>query len=101
MWKLVDLLSVLILWPQLIARFWGHSRVVCSEDQRQTLIHRANPYPHNEVFQFIHFMVWLPEYRSVFYRRVGRMGKIMSTWLPGQKCLYIRTLASKMGGVYA
>ena len=48
--------------------------------------------------QFVWFCLTLPEYRSVFYRRVGLLGRIMSIYCWPQKCLYIRTLGSCIGG---
>ncbi len=47
----------------------------------------------------IYFMLWLPEYRSVFLMRCGKMGKVLQ-YLPllPQITLYIRTLSKNIEG---
>lgn len=93
--KLITIILLPYIWLHLIIRFFGKSKNLCEQDQSFNLRHRGNPFS-NKVMQFAYYLVWLPEYRSVFYRRAGVLGKVMNIYLPGQKCLYIRT--SKMGG---
>lgn len=78
------------LWLHLLVRFFGGNRGLCEQDQEFTRPRRGNPFS-NKVLQFAYYIVWLPEYRSVFYKRAGRVGRLMNLYLPGQKCLYIRT----------
>lgn len=74
--------------------------MICDEDQRHTSRCRKSAF-HNPILQFVYFMLWLPEYRSVFYMRCGKMGKIMQYLPPPllhQNTLYIRMLSKNIGG---
>ena len=93
--KLIVYLSLPFLLLHFLVRFFGRNRVSCEEDQKFTRPRRANPFS-NRVLQFAYYIVWLPEYRSVFYKRAGRVGRLMNLYLPGQKMLYIRT--TQLGG---
>lgn len=93
--KVIAFFSLPFLWLHLLVRFFGKNRTLFEEDQVFTRLHRGNPFK-NTVLQFAYYIVWLPEYRSVFYRRARLVGKVMSLYLPKQKCLYIRTL--QIGG---
>ena len=95
MHKLIVYLSLPILWLHFLVRFYGKNRSLCNQDQAFTLHHRGNPFK-NHALQFAYYIIWLPEFRSVFYRRAGIAGKMMNIYLPGQKCLYIRT--AQLGG---
>ena len=95
MQKYIVFLLLPFLWLHLFVRFCGKHRLLYEQDQTFTLQHRSNPFL-NSLLQFSYFIVWLPEYRSVFYRRTGYIGKLMNLYLPGQKCLYIRT--TQIGG---
>lgn len=68
---------------------------MCEQDQTFTRPRRANPFE-NKLLQFAYYIVYLPEYRSVFYRRSKYLGRLINLYLPGQKCLYIGT--KQIGG---
>ena len=95
MQKIIVFFSLPFLWLHLLVRFFGKNKILYNEDQIFTRKHRDNPFK-NTILQFAYYIVWLPEYRSVFYRRAKLLGKVMNIYLPGQKCLYIRTL--QIGG---
>ena len=95
MQKLIVYLSLPFLCLHLLVRFFGRKRNLFEQDQIFTRLHRRNPFE-NPLFQFAYFIVWLPEYRSSFYIRTGLVGRLMNLYLPGQKCLYIRT--AQIGG---
>ena len=97
MHKLIVYFSLPILWLHLLVRFYGKNKNLCAQDQAFTLPRRGNPFK-SPFLQFAYYIIWLPEYRSVFYRRAGIIGKLMNIYLPGQKCLYIRT--AQLGGVF-
>ena len=83
------------LWLHLLVRFCGKTKNLCEQDQAFTIPRRGNPFT-NKVLQFAYYIVFLPEYRSVFYRRSRYLSRLMNLYLPGQKCLYIRTM--QLGG---
>ena len=93
--KILTIFALPFLILHLNVRFWGSASQLCERDQEFTRKHRGNPF-NNKFLQFAYYICWLPEYRSVFYRRSGIFGRIMNFYLPGQKCLYIRT--SQIGG---
>ena len=93
---LIAVLSPILL-PELALFYWCKASCKCKEDLNFTLRHRGNPYK-KEALRFLYFMVWLPEYRSIFYRRIGVIGKLFNLVLPGQKLLYIRMSSNAMGG---
>jgi len=93
--KLVVYLSLPFLWLHLLVRFYGKNRDLCEQDQAFTRPRRSTPFT-NPVLQFAYYIVWLPEYRSVFYKRAGFWGKFMGIYLPRQKTLYIGSMP--MGG---
>lgn len=95
--KVITYLSLPFLLLHLLVRFCGKSKHLYEQDQMFNLHHRSNPFT-NTLLQFAYYIVWLPEYRSVFYRRAGLIGKIMNIYFRGQKCLYIRTV--QLGGVF-
>lgn len=89
--KIIVFLFLPFLILHIIVRFLGKSRLLYDHDQSYTIRHRHNPF-RNKLLQFAYFIVLQPEYRSVFYRRSGLMGRLMRIYLPGQRCLYNRTL---------
>ena len=93
--KLFVYLSLPFLWLHFLVRFCGQNKGLYEQDQFFTRKHRYNPFS-NTFLQFAYYIIWLPEYRSVFYKRVGIVGKLMSVYLPGQRSLYIRT--KQIGG---
>lgn len=97
MTKYLDLLLVPYLVLHILARFLSSEKKLLDKDQKNTIKCRNNPFK-NPLLQFVHFIVWQPEYRSLFYRRLGIYGKIMNLYLPSQRCCYIRTPNSKIGG---
>lgn len=74
--RLLTLLALPFLFLHLIMRFFSSRRIICMEDQRHTAQCRMSVFQ-NTILQFVYFMLWLPEYRSVFYMRCGKIGKIM------------------------
>lgn len=94
--KLLTIALSPLLAPCLLTYYSCKERNKCQEDLSFALNHRGNPFK-SEAFRFLYFMVWLPEYRSVFYRRLGILGKLFNFMLPGQKLLYIRMNASQGG----
>lgn len=96
--RIITFLAFPALLPFVIAYKMGKSHELCRQDLIATLHHRSNPF-RKELFQLLYFILWLPEYRSVFYRRNKKFGLIFRILLHPQKCLYIRTSSSRMGGV--
>lgn len=95
--QIITFLSLPFLWLHLLVRFFGKSRELCDQDQAFTRARRGNPFS-NKMLQFAYYIDFLPEYRSVFYKRSRYLGRLMNIYLPGQKSLYIRT--SQLGGVF-
>lgn len=95
--KVLTIISLPLLFLHLIVRFFGNSKYLYDKDQNFTLKSRKNLFS-NRILQFAYFTLWLPEYRSLFYKRAGLLGHLMSVYLPGQRCLYIRTDRHKIGG---
>lgn len=85
--NLLTILALPFLPIHLFMRFFSSKKMICDEDQRHTSRCRKSAF-HNPILQFVYFMLWLPEYRSVFYMRCGKMGKIMQ-YLPPP--YYIKT----------
>lgn len=96
--RLLTLLALPFLSFHLYMRFFTSIKMICAEDQRHTAQCRASAFQ-NTILQFIYFMLWLPEYRSVFLMRCGKMGKVLQ-YLPllPQITLYIRTLSKNIEG---
>ena len=46
----------------------------------------------------LYFMVMLPEFRSIFYWRIGKWCKLFFWWFPGRSNLYLHTPSSRVGG---
>lgn len=93
--KLIVILLLPFLLLHILVRFMGMAKDLCKQDQSFNLEMRSNPFK-NSILQFAYYIVFLPEYRSVFYYRTGWIGRIMKLYLHGQKCLYIST--PKVGG---
>lgn len=74
--RLLTLLALPLLSFHLFMRFFSSIKTICEEDQRHTTQCRTSAFQ-NPVLQFIYFILWLPEYRSVFYMRCGKIGKFM------------------------
>lgn len=93
--KVLTIVTLPYLLIHILVRFISTNRKVFSTDQVNNLKYRANPYT-NKILQFAYFLLWLPEYRSVFYKRLGWVGKLLSLMLPGQSLLYLRTNKEKI-----
>lgn len=93
--RIITILSLPFLWLHLLVRFCSKSKDLFEQDQVFTRSRRGNPFS-NKILQFAYYIDFLPEYRSVFYRRVRYLGPLMNIFYPGQKTLYIRTL--QIGG---
>lgn len=46
----------------------------------------------------VHLLTWGPEFRSLFYFRLGPSGRALSTLAPGERTLLIKTPREKVGG---
>lgn len=84
--RLLTLLAFPLLLLHLYMRFFSSIKTICAEDQRHTAQCRVSEFQ-NTILQFIYFMLWLPEYRSVFYMRCGLLGKLICFTPP----YYLRT----------
>ena len=93
-------ISLPFLLLHLIVRFCGKKRLLFEQDQEFTYRLRANPFT-NKVLQFSYYIVFLPEYRNVFYYRVGFVGKVMNLYLRKCNSLYIKTPIIGGGCVYS
>ena len=60
----------------------------------QTVFHRK---PTNIFFDVIELIHRLPEYRNVFYLRLGKWGKILNFFYPKMPLIFIWTLPNKIG----
>lgn len=87
------------LFIHLLVRFFGSSKKEYELDQEITLKHRYCPYS-SPVLSFAYLMMAYPEYRNVFYRRSGILGRIMNMYMPGERTFFIRTQPAKIGGVF-
>lgn len=97
--RLLTVLAFPLLPFHLALRFLSPFRGLCGEDQRHTARCRRSEF-RNTVLQFAYFILWLPEYRSVFYMRCGVAGRLLRFTPPlrPQTTLYIRTGSSRIGG---
>ncbi len=82
-----------------LVRFYGKEKKNYELDQEIAQKYRFCPYKGN-FLSFAYLICTYPEYRNVFYRRAGGVGRIMNIYFPGEKTLFIRTAPSKMGGVF-
>lgn len=74
--RFITILISPFLVTHLFFRFCTSIRLICEEDQRHTAQCRISAFQ-NPILQFIYFILWLPEYRSVFYMRCGLLGKLI------------------------
>jgi serine O-acetyltransferase len=95
--KIATVFSIPYLAIHIIVRFYSKNRDLYNMDQKANLRYRVNPYT-NCLLQFVWYIIMLPEYRSLFYKRAGLWGIIMNIYLPKQKCLYINTQSREIGG---
>lgn len=93
--KLFTVFFLPFLLFHLLVRYCSSAKILFEQDQNYTCSCQRNPFT-NKLLQFAYWIVFLPEYRSVFYRRCGLAGKLMNIYFPGQKQLYIRT--NQIGG---
>lgn len=52
----------------------------------------------NNLWAFIFLMMAYPEFRSVFYWRLGKLARIIFFWMPGRSNLYLVTNPRFVGG---
>ena len=52
----------------------------------------------NNLWAFIFLMMVYPEFRSVFYWRLGKLARIIFFWMPGRSNLYLVTNPRFVGG---
>ena len=85
------------LWLHLLIRFFGAKKKEYEMDQDNTLKYRQCPFS-KKTLSFAYLVIAYPEYRNLFYKRSGVLGRIMNFYLPGEKTFYIRTNPKKIGG---
>ncbi len=52
----------------------------------------------NNLWAFVFLMMVYPEFRSVFYWRLGKLGRFVFFWMPGRSNLYLVTNPRNVGG---
>lgn len=86
---LVLFLSTIRIIPHLILLKTHHNREVIKYDiYRWTILNHIND--HN-IMGFIKIMTFLPEYRNLFYARIGKYSWLISWLCPKMNTLYINT----------
>lgn len=75
--QIVTVFLLPVLTPTLFVRFMSKSSSIMGADQKRTAELRHNPF-HNSILQFAYFMLWYPEYRSVFHHRSGKLLKYVT-----------------------
>lgn len=85
------------LWLHLLMRFNGRYKKEYEMDQANTLKFRYCPYS-NTALSFAYLIIAYPEYRNLFYKRSGRLGRVMNFYLPGERTLFLKTKTEKIGG---
>lgn len=94
--KIITILSIPLLAVHIIVRYTSPQKRIMKDDLIQNILYRHSPFKSN-FLRFLYYILWLPEYRSLFYKRAGFAGHLMNLYLPGCSSLFIRTHA--MGGV--
>jgi len=94
--KIIAVFLLPVLWLHLLLRFHSKFSDLYRQDKVFTKEYRGNPFV-NKVLEFAYFIIYLPEYRSVFYYRCGIWGRVVNLYLPIQKQLYIKTLNIRGG----
>lgn len=89
-------MATIIFPPHIILRYTGKRKHILDEDQNRNAIFRHS-YFKNGLFQFVEFMTFLPEYRSVFYKRIGLFGRFLNLFIHGHRNLYIYTDGNHIG----
>lgn len=85
-------LSIVILIPHLIMRLTN--KEVINKDVKRWLDIKKKHY--NTIIGFTYLLLCYPEFRSLFYHRIGKIKSLVCRYLPGRTNLYLQT--KKIGG---
>ncbi len=87
--KIITLISALRLVPHIFLFNYHHNRKTLQYDAQRWLKigHKSN----NLQFGFILLMTWYPEYRNLFYKRLGKYSALISWLCPKMSTLYIHS----------
>lgn len=97
--KILTYIMLPLLIVHIVLRFSSSIKKNCKADQQAFGNARTNAFKsENVVLHFVFFMLFYPDYRSVFYHRCGKIGKVLGIFFPPQRCLYIRTKRENIGG---
>lgn len=91
MW-LGDLVRLARFGPHLLVRWWHRDADVMRQDQeRWSEVYLHGRQPMASWRSFLYLMWHFPEYRSVFYFRAGRIGKLLAWAGAPERTLFIAT----------
>ena len=97
--KILTYIILPLMIVHILLRFFSSVENVCDMDQNSFKKERTNAFKGaNIVLQFVFFMLFYPEFCSIFYHRNGKIGKVLSIFCPPQRCLYIRASRENLGG---
>lgn len=70
-------INSIFLFPHILLFIWGqnHETIKLDLERWVTILFKDNP---NKFYSFVKLMTFYPEYRSLFYYRLGWIGKILS-----------------------
>jgi serine O-acetyltransferase len=98
------LINSIFLIPYVILMKWGPNKEIVGLDLERWSSHKFRDEPNvanNTIYSFIKLMVYYPEYRSVFYFRLGWIGKILSAFILYKPMSTLYILSKDIGpGLY-
>ena len=96
--RILSFFSVLLI-PHLC------SYCLCKKDVREKIkcdVARWKSYKHHENYGTVVALIWVllryPEFRTLFYHRIGKTKSLFCRYLPGRTNLYIMTPSDRIGG---